>query len=78
MLATLGLASFVYGFTRVAQNAQEDAAAGVTDNAWAEPWALFFIGAGALLVVAFVVLELKTRTPLLDADRARPQPRGPT
>jgi EmrB/QacA subfamily drug resistance transporter len=65
VLVTLGLASFVYGFTRVAQNAQENAAAGVTDNAWAEPWALFFIGAGALLVVAFVVLELKTRNPLL-------------
>ena len=28
VLVTLGLASFVYGFTRVAQNAQENAAAG--------------------------------------------------
>jgi EmrB/QacA subfamily drug resistance transporter len=65
VLVTLGLASFVYGFTRVAQNAQENAAAGVTDNAWTEPWALFFIAAGAALVVAFVVLELKTRNPLL-------------
>jgi EmrB/QacA subfamily drug resistance transporter len=65
VLATLGLASFVYGFTRVAQNAQENAEAGVADNAWAEPWAVFFIGAGALLVVAFVVLELRTRNPLL-------------
>jgi EmrB/QacA subfamily drug resistance transporter len=65
VLVTLGLASFVYGFTRVAQNAQENAATGVTDNAWAEPWALFFIGAGALLVAAFVVLELRTRNPLL-------------
>ena len=45
VLVTLGLASFVYGFTRVAQNAQENAAAGGTDSAWAEPWALFFIGA---------------------------------
>jgi EmrB/QacA subfamily drug resistance transporter len=65
VLATLGLASFVYGFTRVAQNAQENAEAGVDDNAWAEPWALTFIGVGALLVVAFVVLELRTRNPLL-------------
>src|ERR1700710_423825 len=31
-LIPLGLASFVYGFTRVAQNAQENAAAKVTDN----------------------------------------------
>ena len=65
VLITLGLASFVYGFTRVGMQAQENAAAGVSDNAWAEPWALFFIVAGALLVVAFVVLELKTRNPLL-------------
>jgi EmrB/QacA subfamily drug resistance transporter len=65
VLITLGLASFVYGFTRVAQNAQENAEAGVTDNAWAEPWALLFIVGGALLVAAFVVLELKTRNPLL-------------
>ena len=65
VLVTLGLASFVYGFTRVAQNAQENSAAGISDNAWAEPWALIFIGAGAALVVAFVVLELKTRNPLL-------------
>jgi EmrB/QacA subfamily drug resistance transporter len=65
VLITLGLASFVYGFTRVAQNAQENAAAGVTDSAWAEPFALLFIGVGVLLVVAFVVLELRTRNPLL-------------
>src|SRR5215217_3293648 len=65
VLVTLGLASFVYGFTRVAQNAQENASAGVTDNAWAEPWALLFIVAGAVLVVAFVALELRTRNPLL-------------
>ncbi|MFL6094282.1 MAG: MFS transporter [Blastococcus sp.] len=65
VLITLGLASVVYGFTRVAQNAQENAAAGVTDSAWGEPVALLFIGVGALLVVAFVVLELRTRNPLL-------------
>jgi EmrB/QacA subfamily drug resistance transporter len=65
VLATLGLASFVYGFTRVAQNAQENAEAGLTDNPWAETWALAFIGVGALLVVAFVLLELRTRNPLL-------------
>ncbi|MCW2701336.1 MAG: pur [Blastococcus sp.] len=65
VLITLGLASFVYGFTRVAENAQENAAAGVSDSAWAEPWALLFIVVGVLLVVAFVVLELRTRNPLL-------------
>src|SRR5215211_5509323 len=65
VLITLGLASVVYGFTRVAQNAQENAAAGLTDNPWTETWAMFFIGAGILLVVGFVILELRTRNPLL-------------
>jgi EmrB/QacA subfamily drug resistance transporter len=65
VLVTLGLASFVYGFTRVAQTSQENAANGVTDSAWANPWALFFIIGGAVLVAAFVVVELKTRNPLL-------------
>jgi EmrB/QacA subfamily drug resistance transporter len=66
VLITLGLASFVYGFTRVAENAQENAAPGGSgDSGWTEPWALVFIVGGALLVAAFVVLELKTRNPLL-------------
>ena len=65
VLVTLGLASFVYGFTLVAETSLENSATGVTDNAWADPWALLFIVGGALLVVAFVVLELRTRNPLL-------------
>ena len=49
---------------------------GVTDTGWADPWALLFIGVGVLLVAAFVVLELRTRNPLLPMrHRARPQPR---
>jgi EmrB/QacA subfamily drug resistance transporter len=65
VLVTLGLASFVYGFTRVAETSQDNAATGSTDSAWAEPWALTFIIGGAVLVAAFVVLELRTRNPLL-------------
>ena len=65
VLATLGLASVVYGFTRVAQKAEESAAAGLSDNAWTDPSALLFIGGGVLLVAAFVVVELKSRNPLL-------------
>jgi EmrB/QacA subfamily drug resistance transporter len=65
VLVTLGLASFVYGFTRVAQKSQENAMAGVTDSGWTEPWALLFIGVGVVLVAAFVVVELRTRNPLL-------------
>jgi EmrB/QacA subfamily drug resistance transporter len=65
VLGTLGLASFVYGFTRVAQAAEENAASGSTDNPWGDPWAVLFIGVGVLLVAAFVVVELRTRNPLL-------------
>jgi Na+/melibiose symporter-like transporter len=66
VLITLGLASFVYGFTRVAQKSQENAQPGGTGaSGWSEPLALAFIIGGALLVAAFVVLELRTRNPLL-------------
>ena len=66
VLITLGLASFVYGFTRVAMKSQENAQPGGSgESGWTEPLALSFIGVGVLLVAAFVVLELKTRNPLL-------------
>jgi EmrB/QacA subfamily drug resistance transporter len=65
VLVTLGLASFVYGFTRVAQASQENAATGSTDNAWTNGPALAFIVVGLLLIAAFVVVELKVRNPLL-------------
>jgi Na+/melibiose symporter-like transporter len=65
VLVTLGLASFVYGFTRVAEASQKNAQVGSTASGWTDPWALIFIAVGAGLVVAFVLLELKTRNPLL-------------
>ena len=65
VLVTLGLASFVYGFTRVAETSQENAASGVTTSAWANGPALTFIVVGVLLVAAFVVVELRVRNPLL-------------
>jgi EmrB/QacA subfamily drug resistance transporter len=65
VLVTLGLASLVYGFTRVAQTSQENAAAGVTESAWTNATALTFIAVGLVLVAAFVVVELKVRNPLL-------------
>jgi EmrB/QacA subfamily drug resistance transporter len=66
VVITLGLASFVYGFTRVAQKSQENAQPGGSGaSGWTEPWALVFIIGGALLVVAFVFIELRTRNPLL-------------
>jgi EmrB/QacA subfamily drug resistance transporter len=66
VLVTLGLASFVYGFTRVARTAQENAQPGGSgDSGWTDPLALVSIVVGVLLVAAFVVVELRTRNPLL-------------
>ena len=65
VLATLGLTSFVYGFTRVAQKAEENAAAGIAESGWTDTRALVFIGLGVLLIAAFVVVELRSRNPLL-------------
>jgi EmrB/QacA subfamily drug resistance transporter len=61
VLVTLGLTSLVYGFTRVAQAAQEHP----DQNAWGNGWAWFFIGGGIVLVAAFVAVELRVRNPLL-------------
>jgi EmrB/QacA subfamily drug resistance transporter len=66
ILVTLGLASLVYGFTRVAQAAQENAAPGGSGaSGWSDGWAWFFILGGIALVAAFVVVELRVREPLL-------------
>ncbi|MGY2080016.1 MFS transporter [Modestobacter sp. SYSU DS0657] len=65
VLITLGLASFVYGFTRVAEAAQTNADAGSTESGWTNGPALTFIAVGVVLVAAFVVLELRVRNPLL-------------
>jgi EmrB/QacA subfamily drug resistance transporter len=65
-LVTLGLTSFVYGFTRVAQASLKNGGPGGSgESGWSEPWALLFIALGVVLVAAFVVLELRTRNPLL-------------
>jgi MFS family permease len=81
VLVTLGLASFVYGFTQVAEKSQENATAAAAANAqaaaegnptqvlpdsgWTDPAALLFIAIGLALVAAFVLVELRTRNPLL-------------
>ncbi|MGY1688592.1 MFS transporter [Geodermatophilus sp. SYSU D01105] len=65
VLVTAGIAAVVYGFTQVAEKSQENAAAGIPENGWTDPSALAFIGVGVLLVVAFVVVELRVRNPLL-------------
>src|SRR4051794_10412278 len=61
VLVTLGLTSFVYGFTKVAQSAQQHP----TQNAWGNATAWLFIGAGVVLIALFVVVELRVKNPLL-------------
>jgi MFS family permease len=81
VLITVGLASIVYGFTRVAEASQTNAAEAAEANAaamaqgspqmvspasgWSDGPAWLFIGAGLVLVALFVVVELRTRNPLL-------------
>jgi len=65
LLITVGLSSVVYGFTRVAQTAQSNAAKGSTASGWTDPWALTFIGLGVLAIAVFVLVELRVRNPLL-------------
>src|SRR5918993_67851 len=81
VLVTLGLASVVYGFTRVAEASQTNAADAAAANAqaaaqgsqtlvtpdsgWTDGLAWLFIVAGLVLVALFVLLELRTRNPLL-------------
>ncbi|MSW64831.1 MAG: MFS transporter, partial [Actinobacteria bacterium] len=61
VLITVGLASLVYGFTKVAEAAQ----ASDGGSPWSDGPALTFIGIGVVLVVAFVVVEFRVRNPLL-------------
>src|SRR5215213_1023178 len=81
VLVTLGLASIVYGFTRVAEASQTNAADAAAANAqaaaqgtptlvtpasgWTDGLAWLFIVAGLVLVALFFLLELRTRNPLL-------------
>jgi EmrB/QacA subfamily drug resistance transporter len=63
LLSTAGLVSLVYGFTKA-----------VTDG-WSSPTTLTLIVAGVILLVAFVVVEARSASPLLPlrvvADRNR-------
>ncbi len=81
VLITLGLASIVYGFTRVAEAGQTNAAEAAAANAgsvaggnpsfvtgasgWTDGLAWLCIVGGLVLVALFVALELRIRNPLL-------------
>ncbi len=63
ILATLGLVSLVYGFTEAAK--LKDPGVSTEVQGWTANSTLFFLFAAAVLLVAFVVWELRAKNPLL-------------
>lgn len=64
-LATVGLFSLVYGFTRVSE----------AEHGWADPIAITSLAVAVVLLIAFVLFERRTANPLLPlripSDRVR-------
>ncbi len=63
VLATLGLVSLVYGFTEAAKLKNPGESTEVLG--WTSSSTLFFLTAAAVLLLAFVVWELRAKNPLL-------------
>ena len=66
--ATAGLALLVYGLTQVATKVGENAAAGVEDaamQAWTDPTNVAILATSVVLLVAFVVIEARSRHALM-------------
>ena len=55
LLSTFGFVSLVYGITEAA----------TPGHSWSSPQTIFFLTAGVVLLVAFVITELKVKHPLL-------------
>lgn len=55
LLATFGLLSLVYGFTRVSE----------AEHGWADPLAIICIAASVVLLVTFVLVQQRVKNPLL-------------
>jgi MFS family permease len=91
VLITLGLASVVYGFTRVAEASQTNAAeaaaatqaaaaqggpAVAAESGWTDGAAWLFIVLGVVLVVSFVLFERRARNPLMPIRLVADRNRG--
>jgi EmrB/QacA subfamily drug resistance transporter len=70
LTATIGLAALVYGFT----HAGGDATSG--GSRWSQAETLVAIGVGVLFLIAFVVVERRSRGPLLPLRILRDRTRG--
>src|SRR3954447_5255002 len=65
VLATLGFASLVYGFTEAARLKNPDDPTDFTVLGWSATSTVFFLVVAAILLVAFAVWEQRTSNPLL-------------
>ncbi len=74
VLVTLGLVSLVYGFTQAAKLKNPGQSTEVLG--WTDSSTLTFLGVGLVLLVAFVLWELRTSTPLLPMKVALDRNRG--
>jgi EmrB/QacA subfamily drug resistance transporter len=74
VLVTLGLVSLVYGFTQAAKLKDPGKSADV--QGWTDPSTITFLAIAAVLLVAFVVWEKRTSTPLLPLWVALDRNRG--
>ena len=74
ILVTLGLVSLVYGFTQAAKLKNPGRSTDVLG--WTDSSTLTFLGAGIILLVAFVLWERRTSTPLLPMNVALDRNRG--
>jgi EmrB/QacA subfamily drug resistance transporter len=75
ILASVGLATLVYGFTEAAK--QEVGADGtMAAVGWTDPTVLGFLGFAVLCLVAFVVVETRVKNPLLPMRVALDRNRG--
>ncbi|MDR7086954.1 EmrB/QacA subfamily drug resistance transporter [Aeromicrobium panaciterrae] len=75
ILVTLGLVSLVYGFTEAAKLKFPDTRS-TEVLGWTDSSTLTFLGVGVVLLIAFVLWELRTSTPLLPMKVALDRNRG--
>lgn len=75
VMATLGLVSLVYGFTEAAKLKNPDSRSTEVQG-WTDPSTITFLTVAVVLLVAFVVWEKRTSTPLLPLWVALDRNRG--
>jgi EmrB/QacA subfamily drug resistance transporter len=65
LLATIGLASLVYGFTEAAKAKHPEDTNDTSVQGWTAPSTLTFLGVAIVLLIAFVIWERRAKNPML-------------